>query len=121
MEKNTYPVTLSAGRGYTVYGQTQAVHGEPYRFTLALEDGYQAKGLIVKVNGQTLTPQSAYQYTFAPVDGPLKIEISGVRKIPPASPLTGDGALPLWYALGLGALIAALVLAFLRLGYCRGH
>ena len=83
-EKESYDVSFPAHDGYTLTGAEKATQGEAYKFTLAINDGYEKDShtFAVKANGETLTAASDGSYTVLNVSGPLSITVFGVQVIP---------------------------------------
>ena len=56
VKKTGYTVTLTEGENYTISGQATSYAGEPYTFSVAVDDAiYWASNIVVKVNGETVT------------------------------------------------------------------
>ena len=56
VKKTGYTVTLTEGENYTISGQATSYAGEPYTFSIAVDDAiYWASNIVVKVNGETVT------------------------------------------------------------------
>jgi hypothetical protein len=72
---NTYTVTLSAGEGYTLSGETSVQYGENYSFAFALTEGYE--GGVVKVNGEEVTLIDG-TYTIENVTANIVIAVENV-------------------------------------------
>ncbi len=83
-EKETYDVSFPSHDGYALTGTEKATQGEAYKFTLAINDGYEKDShtFAVKANGETLTAASDGSYTVLNVSGPLSITVFGVQVIP---------------------------------------
>ena len=77
VELNTYPVTLTAGTGYTLSGEPVACYGKDYTFTLTLKEGYGKSQPIVKANNVELAPHNG-SYVIPNVTKPQQITVSGV-------------------------------------------
>ncbi|MGN0978008.1 MAG: Ig-like domain-containing protein [Faecousia sp.] len=78
----TYTVTLPAGEGYTVTGETEVTEGADYTFTVETQVGYEAgEDFTVKVNDEAITPDEDGSYTVASVSSDLVITVAGVEKI----------------------------------------
>ena len=51
VKKNGYTVTLTKGENYTISGQATSYAGEPYTFSVAVDDAiYWASNIVVNVN-----------------------------------------------------------------------
>ncbi len=85
----TYSVIKSTGAGYTIYGLPSANHGQSYRFSVAIAEGYsKTDSFKVEVNGQTLQSDTA-TYLYEPVESDLHITVTGVADItPPEAAIT---------------------------------
>ena len=56
VKKTGHTVTLTEGENYTISGQATSYAGEPYTFSVAVDDAiYWASNIVVKVNGETVT------------------------------------------------------------------
>ena len=82
---NTYTVTLSGGKGYTLTaltGSTSPVEeGKSYAFRFALAKGYQkTKSFAVKVNGEKVTLTAQDTYTIQDIKGNKTVTVEGVKK-----------------------------------------
>ena len=76
--KTVYTVTLPTGTGYTVTGQETSYAGEPYTFTVAVDDAiYWADKIEVKINGEAVTLTEG-TYTFDSLDGDKEITVDNV-------------------------------------------
>ena len=77
--RNVYTVTLPENPvGYKVEAETDTVaHGESFRFTLEVSEGYNAEGMVVTVNGIEIMPVDGVCIVEA-VDTDPVIEVSGV-------------------------------------------
>ena len=75
----TYAVTLPTSAGYTLSAQTESPvpAGGNYRFSLAVNEGYTASGLVVKANGTELTPENGV-YTIYNITSAQTVTVSGV-------------------------------------------
>jgi len=74
VQLNTYSVTLPSGTGYSVSGETTALHGTAYSFTLAVENGYKDTAPVVKANDEVLTGTEG-KYTVANVTGNITVTV----------------------------------------------
>lgn len=82
---NTYTVTLSGGKGYTLTaltGSTSPVEeGKSYAFRFALAKGYQkTKSFAVKVNGEKVTLTAQDTYTIQDIEENKTVTVEGVKK-----------------------------------------
>lgn len=82
---NTYTVTLSGGKGYTLTaltGSTSLVEeGKSYAFRFALAKGYQkTKSFAVKVNGEKVTLTAQDTYTIQDIKENKTVTVEGVKK-----------------------------------------
>ena len=77
VELNSYPVTLTAGTGYTLSGEPVAYYGKDYTFTLTLKEGYSKSQPVVKANNVELAPHNG-SYMIPNVTKPQVITVSGV-------------------------------------------
>ena len=77
VELNSYPVTLPAGTGFTLNGETAAYYGKDYTFTLTLDKRYSKSQPVVKANGVELTLRDG-GYVIENVTKPQVITVSGV-------------------------------------------
>ena len=77
VELNSYPVTLTAGTGYTLSGEPVAYYGKDYTFTLTLKEGYGKSQPVVKANNVELVPHNG-SYMIPNVTKPQQITVSGV-------------------------------------------
>ncbi len=88
-------VTLTAGTGYTLSGETRIVKGQAYTFKFALTEGYkQNANFAVKVNGEKVDVATDGTVTVAAdkVTGDLTVTVEGVEQIVVGNMLTtGDG------------------------------
>ena len=88
-------VTLTAGTGYTLSGETRIVKGQAYTFKFALTEGYkQNANFAVKVNGEKVDVATDGTVTVAAdkVTGDLTVTVEGVEQIVVGNTLTtGDG------------------------------
>ena len=76
--KTVYTVTLPTGTGFTVNGQETSYAGEPYTFTVTVDDAiYWADKVEVRVNGETVTLTDS-KYTFESLDGDKEITVENV-------------------------------------------
>ncbi len=79
VEKNSYAVTPpTAHDAYTFNGAVSVLHGEEYNFTLSINTGYDASGVVVKVNGAPITATEG-TYTVTNVTGALEITVEGLN------------------------------------------
>jgi hypothetical protein len=78
--KNTYPVTLTPGDGYTLSGSSAVTHGNDYSFTLALDTAHSNSTPVVTVTGYgTVMPVSGV-YTVEDVTSAITVTVAGVEK-----------------------------------------
>ena len=78
VEKTIYTVTLTEGTGYTLSGQSTSYAGEPYTFTVTVDDAvYKANEVVVKVNDEAVTLTDG-KYTFAALDGDKTVTVENV-------------------------------------------
>ena len=67
-KKATYTVTVTKGTGYTISGQDTSYAGEPYTFTVTVDDAvYKAAEAVVKVDGEAVTLSDG-KYTIPALD-----------------------------------------------------
>ncbi|WP_455677374.1 hypothetical protein, partial [Pseudoscardovia suis] len=77
-KKNTYTVTLTEGENYTISGQATSYAGEPYTFTVTVDDAaYWSEQIVVKVNGEKVI-LSGGKYTFTALDGNKTVTVENV-------------------------------------------
>ena len=77
-KKNTYTVTLTEGENYTISGQATNYAGEPYTFTVTVDDAiYWADQIVVKVNGEPVALTGG-KYTFPALDGNKTVTVENV-------------------------------------------
>ncbi len=74
-----YTVTIPESAGYTVTGEKTVKGGQDYTFTVTVTEGYDATKMVVKVNGEEVTPVDGV-YTVAKVSSNLEITVEGVVK-----------------------------------------
>ena len=80
VKKQVYTVTLTEGAGYTISGQATSYEGEPYTFTVTLDDAlYKAADTIVKVNGEAVTLADG-KYTIASLDSDTVVTVENVTE-----------------------------------------
>lgn len=78
VKKTVYTVTLPEGEGYSISGQSTSYAGEPYTFTVTVDDAvYKANEVVVKVNGEAVTLTDG-KYTFAALDGDKTVTVENV-------------------------------------------
>ena len=83
-EANIYKVTLPTSPSFTIEGegivdnQVEVEYNSEYSFKLELNPGYDESDIIVKVNGETLTPDQEGYYTIT-INGDIVIEVEGVE------------------------------------------
>ena len=77
-KKNTYTVTLTEGENYTISGQTTSYAGEPYTFSVAVDNAiYWASNIVVKVNGETVTLTGG-RYTIEALNADTVVTVENV-------------------------------------------
>ena len=77
----SHAVTLTAGEGYTLTGETTVEDGTDYTFNVALSDGFVKNGAFaVKANDTKLTANEDGSYTVKEVSEDLTITVEGVMK-----------------------------------------
>ena len=83
-EANIYKVTLPTSPSFTIEGegivdnQVEVEYNSEYSFKLELNPGYEESDVIVKVNGEALTPDQEGYYTIT-INGDMTIEVEGVE------------------------------------------
>lgn len=78
VKKTAYTVTMTEGTGYTISGQNTSYAGEPYTFTVTVDDAvYKASEIVVKVNGEPVTLTDG-KYTIEALDGDKAITVENV-------------------------------------------
>ena len=83
-EANIYKVTLPTSPSFTIEGegivdnQVEVEYNSEYSFKLELNPGYEESDIIVKVNGEALTPDQEGYYTIT-INGDMVIEVEGVE------------------------------------------
>ena len=83
-EANIYKVTLPTSPSFTIEGegivdnQVEVEYNSEYSFKLNLNAGYDESDIIVKVNGEALTPDQEGYYTIT-INGDMTIEVEGVE------------------------------------------
>ncbi len=78
--KIKFSVTLPTGEGYAVEGESEAVYGEDYTFTVYAATGYSVKDAVVKNGDVTLTGVNG-TYTVANVTANIVITVANVVKL----------------------------------------
>lgn len=78
--KLKFSVTLPTGEGYAVVGESEAVYGEDYTFTVNAVAGYSVKYAVVKSGDVTLTGVNG-TYTVANVTANVVITVENVVKL----------------------------------------
>ena len=78
--KLKFSVTLPTGEGYAVVGESEAVYGEDYTFTVNAVAGYSVKDAVVKNGDVTLTGVDG-TYTVANVTANVVITVENVVKL----------------------------------------
>ncbi|GEM_PF-4636582 len=78
--KIKFSVTLPTGEGYAVEGESEAVYGEDYTFTVYAAAGYSVKDAVVKNGDVTLTGVNG-TYTVANVTANVVITVENVVKL----------------------------------------
>ncbi len=77
-KKSTYTVTLTEGTGYTLSGQSTSYAGEPYEFSVTVDDAiYKAEDIIVKIDGQTVILENG-KYTIPQLDADKTVTVENV-------------------------------------------
>ena len=90
VKKNTYSVTHQAVTGIKLnptynhatksyYDRNRIVHGEEYKFTVALDKKYSTSPFVLSVDKRVLTPDRNGVYTISNITSIKRIEIKGVR------------------------------------------
>ena len=83
-EVNVYKVTFPTSPAFTIEGedivnnQVEIEYNTEYRFKLNLATGYDESDIIVKVNGETITPDKEGYYTLT-IYGDTLVEVEGVE------------------------------------------
>ena len=83
-EANIYKVTLPTSPSFTIEGegivnnQVEVEYNSEYSFKLNLNAGYDESDIIVKVNGEALTPDQEGYYTIT-INGDMVIVVEGVE------------------------------------------
>ena len=78
VKKTQYTVTLTEGEGYTLSGQTTSYAGEPYTFSVAVDDAIcWADRIEVKVNGETVTLTDG-SYTIEALNSDTVVTVENV-------------------------------------------
>ena len=83
-EANTYKVMFPTSPSFTIEGegivdnQVEVEYNSEYSFKLNLNAGYDESDIIVKVNGEELTPNQEGYYTIT-INGDMLIEVEGVE------------------------------------------
>ena len=78
--KLKFSVTLPSGEGYAVVGESEAVYGEDYTFTVNAVAGYSVKDAVVKNGDVTLIGVNG-TYTVANVTANVVITVENVVKL----------------------------------------
>lgn len=78
--KLKFSVTLPTGEGYAVVGESEAVYGEDYTFTVNAVAGYSVQDAVVKSGDVTLTGVNG-TYTVANVTANVVITVENVVKL----------------------------------------
>lgn len=78
--KLKFSVTLPTGEGYAVVGESEAIYGEDYTFTVNAVAGYSVKDAVVKNGDVTLTGVNG-TYTVANVTANVVITVENVVKL----------------------------------------
>ena len=78
-KRREYAVTLPAGEGYTVTGDTTVYEGDDYTFTIDIAEGYTDEAIEVKGNDAPLTGTNG-KYTVPNVSADLVITVEGMAK-----------------------------------------
>ena len=78
VKKVIHTVTLTEGMGYTISGQETSYAGEPYTFTVTVDDAvYFADQIVVKVDGEPVALTDG-KYTFEVLDGDKTVTVDNV-------------------------------------------
>lgn len=81
--ETTFAITFVTGAGYTISGNATVEKGESYSFSVTIAEGYEkTENFVVKVNNEPKTPGADDSYVVPNVQGPLRITVEGVSKIP---------------------------------------
>ena len=76
--KTIYTVTLTEGEGYTLKGQDTSYAGEPYTFTVSVDDSiYWADKIEVLVDGEKVTLTNG-KHTFGALDGDKTVTVQNI-------------------------------------------
>lgn len=76
--KTVYNVILPEGENYTITGQATSYAGEPYTFTVTVDDAiYFADRIVVKVNDETVTLTDG-KYTIEALSGDTEVTVENV-------------------------------------------
>ena len=78
--KLKFSVTLPTGEGFAVVGESEAIYGEDYTFTVNAVAGYSVKDAVVKNGDVTLTGVNG-TYTVANVTANVVITVENVVKL----------------------------------------
>lgn len=78
--KLKFSVTLPTGEGYAVVGESEAIYGEDYTFTVNAVAGYSVKDAVVKSGDVTLTGVNG-TYTVANVTANVVITVENIVKL----------------------------------------
>ena len=83
VQRISFAVTLTAGEGYALTGDSSVYYGDSYTFTFAFLEGYQAAwDFVVKVNGSAVEVGANGEVTVENVKGELVITVVGVEVCP---------------------------------------
>ncbi len=81
---NRYKVTLPEHEAYTIYllpdNSTDVTYGESCSFSIELSDIYMQSDIVVKANGEVLTPKYGIIYTIKDITMNYTVEITGLRR-----------------------------------------
>ncbi len=84
---NDYKISIPEVEGATIYpapGEYDIPYGEPFTFTLTLNDDYDESEVKIYVNGEEVQPEPLKSITYTivleKVDGPIVITIEGVKR-----------------------------------------
>ena len=78
VKKEAYTITLTEGEGYTLSGAATGFAGEPYTFTVTVDDAiYKADEIVVKVDDNSVTLTDG-KYTIAALDGNKVVTVENV-------------------------------------------
>ena len=83
-EPVTYTVTLPVVEGATItaVSATTVKEGDNFSFTITPKKGYVTTNMVVKANGQKLTPGANGRYTITDVRSNIVVTVTGIEKDP---------------------------------------